>query len=107
MSAERERTDRLLAGTDITFTEQPLDEDAARLGAGEGWRFTAEDVEADVFVVDADPEAAAAKLRGPDGELASHNGRIVFRVRYTGPPELAAVGAIRVNTVASALAGEE
>jgi hypothetical protein len=107
VSAERERADRLLGGTGMAFGEQPLQEEAARLGAVEGWRFSAEDVQADVFVVETDPEAAAARLRGGDGDLASHNGRIVFRVRYAGAPEGAAAGAIRVNTVAAALAGEE
>ena len=109
MSPERERVDALLASTGMRFTEQPLSEDAGRLGASAGWRFTTAegDVEADVFVVANAPEAAAGRLRESGGNLASHNGPIVFRVRYAGPAESATEGSMRVGTVAGALAGEE
>ncbi len=97
---ERERVDALLAGTGMRFLEQPLADDA--------WRFTTTegDVEADVYIVDDDPEGAAARLRERDGDLASHNGRIVFRVRYIGE-EAGLAAEIRAGTVAGALAGEE
>jgi hypothetical protein len=109
VSAERERVDALLAATGMRFTEQALAEEAGRLGARAGWRFTTTegDVEAEVFVVEVDPEAAAGRLRGAEGDLASHNGPIVFRVRYTGPAESALAGGMRAGTVAGALAGEE
>jgi hypothetical protein len=97
---ERERVDALLAGTGMRFLEQPLADDAWRFTTAEG------DVEADVYIVDADPAAAAARLREREGDLASHNGRIVFRVRYTGE-EAGPAGEIRAGTVAGALAGEE
>jgi hypothetical protein len=97
---ERERVDALLAGTGMRFSEEPLGDDAWRFTTAEG------DVEADVYIVDADPEGAAARLREVEGDLASHNGRIVFRVRYTGG-EGGPVGTIRAGTVAGALAGEE
>ena len=97
---EWERVDALLAGTGMEFVEQPLEDEA--------WRFTTieGDVEADVYIVDEDPAGAAARLRGAEGDLASHNGRIVFRVRYTGS-DSGPLGAIRAGTVAGALAGEE
>ncbi len=97
---ERERVDLLLAQTGMSFVEQPLEDDAWRFATVEG------DVEADVYIVDSDPEGAAARLRERDGDLASHNGRIVFRVRSTGG-DPGPAGAIRVATVAGALAGEE
>jgi hypothetical protein len=97
---ERERVDALLAGTGMRFREQPLADGAWRFTTAEG------DVEADVYIVEADPEGAAARLREHEGDLASHNGRIVFRVRYTGE-EAGLAAEIRAGTVAGALAGEE
>jgi hypothetical protein len=97
---ERERVDRLLAGTGMTFAEEPLGERAWRFTTAEG------DVQADVQIVDADPAAAAARLHEREGDLASHNGLIVFRVRYTGE-DTGIAGTIRAATVAGALAGEE
>jgi hypothetical protein len=97
---ERERVDRLLAATGMEFREERLGDDAWRFTTAEG------DVEADVYVVDADPEAAAARLRESADDLASYNGRIVFRVRYTGA-DAGPAATIRAGTVAGALAGEE
>lgn len=97
---ERERVDRLLAATGMEFHEEPLGEDAWRFTTAEG------DVQADVYVVESDPEGAAARLRESADDLASYNGRIVFRVRYTGD-DAGPAGTIRAGTVAGALAGEE
>jgi hypothetical protein len=100
MRNDREHVDRLLAGTGMAFVEEPLGEQA--------WRFTTTegDVEADVQIVDADPAAAAARLHEREGDLASYNGLIVFRVRYTGD-DTGIAGTMRAATVAGALAGEE
>jgi hypothetical protein len=97
---EHERVNALLARTGMDFVEQPLAHEAWRFATVEG------DVEADVYIVDEDPEGAAARLRERDGDLASHNGLIVFRVRSTGG-DTGPAGAIRAATVAGALAGEE
>jgi hypothetical protein len=102
LERERPRLERLLAASGMTFTEEPLADDRGALGA---WRFTnAEgDVEADVYIVEADPRGFLEQL----GEGAGMNGAIVFSVRYVGPPEDAFQGQFRAGSVIGALAGDE
>ena len=60
------------------------------------------DVEADVYIVEADPGSLAAELREAT-ELAGYNGAIVFAVRSTGPEG----DWYKAARVTSALGGEE
>ena len=103
LERERPRLQRLLAASGMSFTEEPLEDDRGALGA---WRFTNADgdVEADVYIVDADPRGF---LEQQLGEGAGMNGAIVFAVRYVGPPEDAFEGQFRAGSVIGALAGDE
>ena len=103
LARERPRLERLLAGSGMTFTEEPLADDRGALAAS---RFTNADgdVEADVYIVDADPRGF---LEQQLGEGAGMNGAIVYAVRYVGPPEDAFEGQFRALSVTGALAGDE
>ncbi len=103
LDRERPRLERLLAATGMTFTEEPLADDRGALAAS---RFTNADgdVEADVYIVDADPRGFLEQQLGAG---AGMNGAIVFAVRYIGPPEDAFEGQFRAGTVTGALAGDD
>ena len=98
---ERPRLELLLANSGFEFTEQPLE---PRSHAVAGWRFRSRDgdVEADVYIVEADPGSLATELR-EETELAGYNGAIVFAVRSTGPES----DWYKAARVTSALGGEE